>query len=80
MFDRLFGTKSTLVDAAFRDFSTMLQQSAHMFDLALANLRGALLTNAILREANLKGADLTDAQLEGADLTRAEMGDGEASE
>jgi Na+/phosphate symporter len=34
----LFGEKSTLIDAAFRDLSSMLQQGAKMFDLALASL------------------------------------------
>lgn len=52
MFDRLFGTKSTLVDSAFRDFSTMLEQSAKMLDLALA----ALLDNTEL-EADLESMD-----------------------
>lgn len=42
MLERLFGSsaKSTLVDAAFRDFSGMLQQAAKMFDLALAAVLG----------------------------------------
>jgi len=52
MFDRLFGTKSTLVDTAFGDFATMLQQSAKMFDLGLA----ALLDNTEL-EADLDSMD-----------------------
>lgn len=40
MFERWFGAgeKSTLVEAAFRDVSTMLAQSARMLDLALATL------------------------------------------
>ncbi len=46
------GDKSTLVEAAFRDVSTMLQQSARMLDHALA----ALLDNAPL-EVDLEGMD-----------------------
>ncbi len=40
MFERLFGseTSSTLIEAAFRDVSGMLDQSAKMFDHALAAL------------------------------------------
>jgi phosphate uptake regulator len=40
MFERWFGAgvKSTLVEAAFQDVSTMLAQSARMLDLALATL------------------------------------------
>jgi hypothetical protein len=40
MFQQLFGTgkRSTLIDAAFEDFSTMLQQSAKMLDHSLAAL------------------------------------------
>ncbi|HEX9699308.1 MAG TPA: PhoU domain-containing protein [Acidobacteriota bacterium] len=38
MLRALFGEKSTLIDAAFRDLSAMLQQGAKMFDLALASL------------------------------------------
>lgn len=38
MFERLFGpgSRSTLLDAAFRDVVTMLRRSAEMFDLAVA--------------------------------------------
>ena len=54
MLKRLFGSgaQSTLVEAAFRDFSGMLQQSAKMFDLAMA----ALLDNTPL-EADLDDMD-----------------------
>lgn len=47
MFRQIFGSdkRSTLVDAAFKDVSTMLQQSAKMLDLALA----ALLDNEELK-------------------------------
>lgn len=40
MFERLFGpgAKSTLIDAAYRDVSEMLRQSARMFDYAVAAL------------------------------------------
>ncbi len=46
MFERLFGsqTPSTLIEAAFRDISTMLEQSGTMFDHAIA----ALLDNETL--------------------------------
>ncbi len=54
MFERWFGAgeKSTLVEAAFRDVSTMLQQSARMLDHALATL----LDNAPL-EVDLENMD-----------------------
>lgn len=54
MFERWFsaGEKSTLVEAAFRDVSTMLQQSARMLDHALATL----LDNAPL-EVDLENMD-----------------------
>jgi phosphate uptake regulator len=54
MFERWFGTgeKSTLVEAAFRDVSTMLKQSARMLDHALATL----LDNAPL-EVDLENMD-----------------------
>lgn len=54
MFERLFGrqTRSTLIDAAFRDISEMLQQSAKMLDLAL----GALLDHRPL-EVDLDSMD-----------------------
>lgn len=40
MFERLFGpgAKSTLIEAAFRDVSNMLNQSARMLDFALSSL------------------------------------------
>ncbi len=40
MFERLFGpgAKSSLIDAAYRDVSEMLRQSAKMFDFAVAAL------------------------------------------
>ncbi|MDH3744362.1 MAG: hypothetical protein OES47_04590 [Acidobacteriota bacterium] len=54
MFERLFGSgkPSTLVEAAFRDITTMLQQSARMLDLSL----GALLDNQEL-EVDLEEMD-----------------------
>ncbi len=54
MLKRLFGSAAryTLVEAAFRDFSGMLRQSAKMFDLAMA----ALLDNTPL-EADLDDMD-----------------------
>ena len=54
MFERWFGAgeKSTLVEAAFRDVSVMLQQSARMLDHALATL----LDNAPL-EVDLENMD-----------------------
>lgn len=65
MFERLFGrqTRSTLIDAAFRDISEMLQQSAKMLDLAL----GALLDHLPL-EVDLDSMD--DAVDEGERMVR----------
>ncbi len=57
------GDKSTLVEAAFRDVSTMLQQSARMLDHALA----ALLDNAPL-EVDLE--DMDDIVDEGERMVR----------
>jgi phosphate uptake regulator len=65
MFERMFGTpgRSTLIDAAFRDISEMLQRSAKMLDLAL----GALLDNRDL-EVDLDTMD--DAVDEGERMVR----------
>jgi len=57
------GAKSTLVEAAFRDVSTMLQQSARMLDHSLA----ALLDNAPL-EVDLE--DMDDIVDEGERMVR----------
>jgi len=50
------GKKSSLVEAAFRDFSNMLQQAARMLELALA----ALLDNADLEVDLDKMDDVVD--------------------
>jgi phosphate uptake regulator len=65
MFQRIFGTggKSTLVEAAFKDVSTMLQQSAKMLDHSLA----ALLEN---RELDVDLEHMDDVVDEGERMVR----------
>ncbi len=65
MFERLFGLgrRSTLVEAAFRDVSTMLQQSARMLDHSLA----ALLEN---QELEVDLDDMDDVVDEGERMVR----------
>lgn len=65
MFQQLFGTggKSTLVEAAFKDVSTMLQQSAKMLDHSLA----ALLQN---RELDVDLEHMDDVVDEGERMVR----------
>ena len=65
LLERLFGTgePSKLVKAAFRDFSSMLEQSARMLDLALA----ALLDN---QELEVDLDEMDDAVDEGERMIR----------